>query len=116
MKKIGLGLLLGAVLGAIDGATSWFTPEVRAMLLQIIMGSVIKDAVVGGICGIFAMKVHGVGRGVVFGAVVGCAFAFLVAYLQRAHYVEIMTPGTIVGMILGYATQQNSAAAARGTA
>jgi hypothetical protein len=109
MKKIGLGLLLGTVLGAIDGATSWFTPEVRAMLLQIIMGSMIKDAVVGAICGIFAMKVRGVGSGVVFGAVVGCAFAFSVAYLQHAHYVEIMVPGTIVGMILGYATQRSSA-------
>jgi hypothetical protein len=79
--------------------------------MQIIMGSVIKDAVVGAICGIFAMKVRGVGNGVVFGAVVGCAFAFLVAYLQHAHYVEIMIPGTIVGMILGYATQRGSSAA-----
>jgi hypothetical protein len=111
MKKIGLGLLLGAVLGAIDGATAWFTPEVRAMLMQIIMGSVIKDALVGAICGIFALKVRNVGGGVVLGAVVGCAFAFLVAYLQHAHYVEIMVPGTIVGMILGYATQQSGAVA-----
>jgi hypothetical protein len=111
MKKIGLGLLLGAVLGAIDGASSWFTPEVRAMLRQIIMGSVIKDALVGVIRGIFAMKVRNVSSGVVFGAVVGGAFAFLVAYLQHAHYVEIMVPGTIVGMILGYATQRSSAVA-----
>lgn len=110
MKKIGLGLLLGAVLGAIDGATSWFTPEVRAMLLQIIMGSMIKDAVVGAGCGIFALKVRSVGSGLVFGSVLGCAFAFLVAYLQHAHYVEIMIPGTIVGMILGYATQRSGAA------
>jgi hypothetical protein len=110
MKKIGLGLLLGAVLGAMDGATSWFTPEVRAMLLQIIMGSMIKDAVVGAICGIFALKVHSAGSGVVFGSVLGCAFAFVVAYLQHAHYVEIMIPGTVVGMILGYATQRSGAA------
>ena len=110
MKKIGLGLLLGAVLGAVDGATSWFTPEVRAMLLQIIMGSMIKDAVVGAICGIFALKVRGAGSGAVFGAVVGCAFALLVAYLQHAHYAEIIIPGTVVGMILGYATARSGAA------
>ena len=110
MKKIGLGLLLGAVLGAIDGATSWFTPEVRAMLLQIIVGSMIKDAVVGASCGIFALKVRSVGSGVVFGSVLGCALAFLVAYLQHAHYVEIMIPGTMVGMILGFATQRSGAA------
>jgi hypothetical protein len=35
MKKIGIGVVLGLILGALDGATSWFTPEVRAMLLQI---------------------------------------------------------------------------------
>jgi ABC-type molybdate transport system permease subunit len=110
MKKIGLGLLLGAVLGAVDGATSWFTPEVRGMLLEIIMGSMIKDAVVGAICGIFALKVHSAGRGAVFGSVVGCAFAFVVAYLQHAHYAEIMLPGTVVGMILGYATGRSGAA------
>jgi hypothetical protein len=110
MKKIGLGLLLGAVLGAIDGATSWFTPEVRAMLLQIIMGSVIKDAVVGAGCGIFALQVRSVASGLLFGSVLGGAFAFLVAYLQHAHYVEIMIPGTLVGMILGYATQRSGAA------
>ncbi len=106
MKKIGLGLLLGAVLGAIDGATSWFTPEVRAMLMQIIMGSVMKDALVGAISGIFALKIRSIGAGVIFGAAVGCAFAFLVAHMQHAHYVEILAPGTIVGAVLGYFTQR----------
>ncbi len=106
MKKIGLGLVLGAALGAIDGATSWFTPEVRAMLLQIIMGSMMKDAVVGLLAGLFALKVRSLGAGVAFGAVVGFAFAFRVAHMQHAHYVEILIPGTIVGALLGYATQK----------
>ncbi len=29
MNKIVFGLLLGAILGAFDGLTAWFTPEVR---------------------------------------------------------------------------------------
>ena len=32
MKKIAIGLLLGALLGAIDGGTAWFTPAVRSMM------------------------------------------------------------------------------------
>jgi hypothetical protein len=112
MKKIFVGLVLGSVLGAIDGATSWFTPEVRAMLMQIIIGSMTKDAVVGILAGIFALKVRSVATGVGFGAAVGFALAFLVAYLQHAHYVEILIPGTIVGAILGYATQRSEADAA----
>jgi len=106
VKKIVVGLVLGALLGALDGATSWFTPEVRAMLMQIIVGSMIKDAVVGIIAGIFALKVRTMAAGVGFAAVVGFAFAFLVAQMQHAHYVEILIPGTIVGAILGYATQK----------
>ena len=106
MRKIMVGLMLGAVLGALDGATSWFTPEVRAMLLQIIVGSMTKDAVVGIAAGIFAMKVRNVAQGVVFGAALGFALAFLVAYLQHAHYMEILIPGTLVGVLLSYATQK----------
>jgi len=41
---------------------------------------------------------------------VGFAFAFLVAQMQHAHYVEILIPGTIVGAILGYATQKTGTA------
>ena len=112
MKKIAVGLVLGVVLGALDGATSWFTPEVRAMLMQIIMGSMMKDALVGIIAGIFGMKVRSLAGGVVFAAIVGFGLAFLVAYMQHAHYVEILVPGTLVGAILGYATQKSGATAA----
>jgi hypothetical protein len=106
MKKIMLGLLLGALLGALDGATSWFTPEVRATLLQIIMGSMMKDGLVGIVVGVFAWKVRSVGLGVTLGAILGFALAFLVAHMQHAHYLEILTPGTIVGALLGLATQK----------
>jgi hypothetical protein len=111
MKKIGIGVVLGLILGALDGATSWFTPEVRAMLLQIVVGSMIKDAIVGLAAGLFALKVRSLLAGVAFGAVLGFALAFVVAALQHAHYVEIIIPGTIVGILLGYATQSASIAA-----
>jgi ABC-type uncharacterized transport system permease subunit len=82
------------------------------MLLQIIIGSMIKDALVGIAAGIFALKVRSVTLGVAFGAVLGFALAFLVAYLQHAHYVEILIPGTIVGVLLGLATQKSRMAPA----
>ena len=47
MNKILLGLLLGTVLGAIDGASAWFTPAVRAQLAGIIIGSTIKGLIAG---------------------------------------------------------------------
>jgi hypothetical protein len=109
VKKIIVGLVLGVVLGAIDGATSWFTPEVRAMLLQIIVGSMMKDALVGVVSGIFAWRVRSLAMGVALGGLVGFALAFLVAHLQQAHYAEILIPGTLVGLIIGYATQKTGA-------
>ena len=64
----------------------------------------------GAVCGAFARKVHSVGAGVLLGLVLGAALAFAVAQLQHAHYLEIIVPGTIVGIILGFATQRYGAA------
>ena len=52
-----LGLLLGTVLGAIDGATAWFTPEVRPEMATIIIGSTFKGLVAGILIGFFSRKV-----------------------------------------------------------
>ena len=112
MNKILLGLLLGAVLGAIDGASAWFTPAVRAQLAGIIIGSTIKGVIAGMAIGFFARKVHSLLLGIVFGLAVGFVLAFIVAQMQHGYYLEIILPGSIVGMIVGYATQRYGAATA----
>ena len=38
MNKIVVGLILGAVLGALDGASAWFYPEVRNVIASIMVG------------------------------------------------------------------------------
>src|ERR1700729_820218 len=100
MNKILLGVTVGAVLGAIDGATAWFTPEVRPAIVGIIIGGAIKSVVAGGVIGAFAGKVKSLGAWVLFGLVIGAVLAFIVAQLQHAHYLAIIVPGTIVGVIL----------------
>src|ERR1039457_5930168 len=37
MNKIAVGLILGAVLGALDGASAWFYPEVRNVIASIMV-------------------------------------------------------------------------------
>ena len=106
MNKVLLGLLLGALLGAIDGGTAWFTPSVRAQFAAIIVGSTIKGLIAGTAAGFFARKVNSVPLGVLFGLGVGFLLAFIVAYMQHGYYLEIILPGSIVGMIVGYATQR----------
>jgi tetrahydromethanopterin S-methyltransferase subunit G len=112
MNKVLLGLLVGAVLGAIDGLSAWFTPAVRAQLAGIVIGSTIKGLIAGIAIGFFARKVHSLALGILFGLVVGFILAFIVAQMQHGYYFEIILPGSIVGMIVGYATQRYGAPAA----
>ena len=106
MNKITYGLLLGGVLGVFDGLTSWFTPAVRPQLMGIVLGSTFKGLLAGVLIGIFARKVHSLALGMLFGLAVGLLFAFFIAYMQRNYYVQIMVPGGLVGLILGYSTQK----------
>jgi len=106
MNKIVIGILLGAVLGFFDGATAWFYPEVREQIVGILIGSTIKGLIAGVLIGVFARKVNSLPMGIAFGLGVGALLAFCVAYLQHAHYIEIMVPGSLVGVVVGFATQR----------
>lgn len=106
MNKIIVGLLLGAGLGAVDGATAWFTPAVRAGIIGIVIGSTFKGMIAGIAAGWFARKVKSEAWGIVFGLLVGALLAYGVAAMQHGYYFEIMLPGSIVGAIVGWATQR----------
>jgi hypothetical protein len=106
MNKAWLGLMLGGVLGIFDGLTAWFTPEVRAQLLGIVIGSTVKGLIAGIAIGFFARKVNSLALGIVFGLGVGLLLAYIVAALQGKYYFEIMLPGGILGVIVGFATQR----------
>ena len=106
MNKIWLGVLLGGILGVFDGLTAWFTPEVRAGLVGIVFGSTIKGMIAGVLIGVFARKFHSLALGILFGLGVGLALAFMIAHMQHGYYFQIMLPGGMVGLIVGYATQR----------
>ena len=105
MSKPLIGVALGAVLGIIDGLTAWFTPEVRDQLGRIVIGSTIKGIIAGIAIGFFAKKFHSLPIGILFGVIVGALLAALVAIMQGGYYLEIILPGTLVGLIVGFATQ-----------
>jgi hypothetical protein len=41
-----------------------------------------------------------------FGVLVGAFLAYLVAAMQGGYYFQIILPGTLVGLIVGFATQK----------
>ncbi|MBZ5682047.1 MAG: hypothetical protein LAO24_18265 [Acidobacteriia bacterium] len=106
MNKILLGLILGGILGIFDGLTAWFTPAARAGIVGIVFGSTMKGVIAGILIGVFARKVHSLALGILFGLGVGLALAFVIAVLQHGYYLQIMLPGGMVGLIVGYATQK----------
>ena len=110
MNKIVLGLVVGGILGIFDGLSAWFTPAVRAQLLGIVIGSTVKGLIAGVLIGYFAKKVNSLPLGLLFGLGIGLLLAYAVAAMPnpegKHYYFEIMLPGGIVGMIVGYATQR----------
>jgi hypothetical protein len=109
-NKVVLGLVVGGILGIFDGLSAWFTPAVRSQLLGIVIGSTVKGLIAGVLIGYFAKKVNSLPLGLLFGLGVGLLLAYGIASMPDAngkhYYFEIMLPGGIVGMIVGYATQR----------
>jgi len=68
--------------------------------------STIKGIITGVCIGYFAKKVHSLALGIVFGLAVGMFLAFLVALNEHGHYFEIMLSGSILGAVVGFATQR----------
>lgn len=107
MKKPLLGMLLGGVLGIFDGLSALVSaPETAPDIVGIVIGSTIKGLIVGVLVGWFAYRKRSMAAGIVVGTLVSAFFAYLVAAMQGKYYVEIMVPGAIVGLIVGYATQR----------
>ena len=113
-NKIVIGLLLGGLLGLADGLSSGFYPEVAAVPNKVlIIGclSSLKGLVGGLITGAVARKLQNLPLGIVAGFL-----AFALVTLPAAmgedpdthtvHFWEIMIPGAICGMIVGFATQR----------
>lgn len=111
MSKPLLGIVLGGVLGILDGLSALVSaPATRADILGIVIGSTFEGIIAGVLIGWFARKVDSLAAGIVFGLAVGAALAFIIALMQaRAgtpYWLEIMLPGSFVGLIVGYATQK----------
>lgn len=106
MNRIAVGVLVGGALGILDGLTAWFYPEVRPGIIGIVIGSTFKGLVAGAIIGAFARKVQSVGWTMAFGTFVGALLAFFIALMGGKYYLEIILPGSLVGLLTGYATMR----------
>ena len=118
MNKPLLGLVLGGILGVFDGLSALVSaPEVAPQIVGIVIGSTFKGLLAGVLIGWFARKVPSVPAGLLVGLAIGAFFAFLIAVMPSAdgkhYYWEIILPGSVLGLIVGYATQKYGTPATR---
>ena len=111
MNKLLIGVIAGTLLGALDGATAWFTPAVRDQMTGILVGSSAKGLMVGLAAGFFARKVQSETKGIIFGAIMGLFLAGIVAAMPdpntgEHYWAQIMLPGFVFGALTGYLTQR----------
>ena len=115
MNKPLLGLLAGGVLGVIDGLPALVSaPEAAPQITMIVVGSMGKGLAAGILIGWFAKKVNNLAYGVVFGLAMGALFARPFAMgvnpeTGKVYLWEILIPGSLVGLIVGYLTQRYGA-------
>jgi hypothetical protein len=111
MNRPLLAVILGAVLGVLDGASALVTsPEVASEIVGIVVGSTIKGIVCGLLIGAYTRKARSTRSAVAFGLGVGLSSALLVAWMSAAQgkpaWLEIMLPGALLGLVVGFATQR----------
>lgn len=109
MKRLMFATLLGGFLGVFDGLTALFSPDVRSQIAGIIVGSTVKGLLAGVIIGFFATKVRSLAIGTIFGLAVGAFLAYLILLMNPGpgHALNIMLPGSLVGVIVGYTAQKH---------
>ena len=112
MNKPVLGLVAGGALGVLDGLTALVSaPEVAPGIVAIVLGSMGKGLVAGILIGWFARKVDNLAACVAFGLIMGALFALPFALgtdpnTGKQYFWEILIPGSMVGVIVGFLTQR----------
>ena len=113
MNKPLLGLLAGAGLGILDGLSALVSaPEVAPDIAMIVVGSCGKGLVAGLIIGFFARKVSNLAAGIMFGIATSALVTLPIAIApnpannNEPYFWEIIIPGMLVGLIVGFVTQR----------
>ncbi|MEO7966967.1 MAG: hypothetical protein ABIT38_23970, partial [Gemmatimonadaceae bacterium] len=98
--------------GVLDGLSALVSaPAVRPEIAMIVTGSMGKGLIAGVLIGWFARKVKSLPMGIIFGLAMGALFALPFALGRDAvtgqrYFWEILIPGSMVGLIVGFLTQR----------
>jgi len=107
VSKPVLGLVVGGMLGLLDGLSGFFEPSLAPVMSSVITFSLLKGLVSGIATGYVSERVHSMLLGVLSGVAIAAGLSLLVI-LQAgmALFWDILLPGMLLGAIVGFATQR----------
>jgi len=106
MSQPVLGVLVGAILGTLDGLSAWLSPEAHPVMLAIVIGSTVKGVGTGLLAGLIGRWRRSTTLGVMAGLLIGFVLSALAAVGQPDHALEIVLPGMLLGAVVGFVTQR----------
>ena len=107
LSKPVLGLITGATLGLLDGLSGFLEPSLAPVMTSVITFSMLKGLVSGLAIGFFSQRIHSMPLGLFAGIVIAAILSLLVVLKAgMGLFWDIMLPGMLVGLIVGFATQK----------
>ena len=107
LTKPMLGLAIGGTLGLLDGLSGFFEPSLAPLMGSVITFSLLKGLASGVSIGYFSKRVDSMPLGILVGVVIASALSMLLILKAGiALFWDIVLPGMLLGVIVGFATQR----------
>ena len=107
LTKPMLGLAVGGTLGLLDGLSGFLEPSLAPLMGSVITFSLLKGLVSGVAIGYFSKRVDSMPLGILVGVVIASALSMLLILKAGiALFWDIVLPGMLLGVIVGFATQR----------
>ena len=107
MTKPMLGLAIGGTLGLLDGLSGFLEPSLAPVMSSVITFSLLKGLLAGVAIGFFSKRVRSMPLGLLAGMAIAAVLSLVVILRAgMALFWDIMLPGMILGLVVGFATQK----------
>jgi hypothetical protein len=107
LTKPMLGLAVGGTLGLLDGISGFLEPSLAPLMGSVITFSLLKGLASGVSIGYFSKRVHSMPLGILAGVVIAAVLSMLlILEAGIALFWDIILPGMLLGVIVGFATQR----------
>jgi hypothetical protein len=107
LTKPMLGLAVGGTLGLLDGLSGFLEPSLAPVMSSVITFSLLKGLVAGIAIGYVSQRFHSMLVGILAGIGIAAALSLLVILRAgMALFWDIMLPGMLLGIVVGFTTQK----------